>query len=206
MQGHMRTLAGLAIVVAIGISGCGRVPEEELADAKHALDSARTLEAEHYCEETYAQAQDLLDSAAAEILRQRRRPQFVRLYGKARRLLEQAGSVAREAQESVPEAREAYQRETEKVIKRAEDVIEVTAQLVKEAKSGGKQTQGIQAELADMRKMLSVADAVMESGDLVRARAMATSIIDRAGAYRTLLPQLPSPDAKFAAGVTHTPQ
>lgn len=200
MPKHVAYALALAAAVVTFSAGCDSMPQQELVRAKESLDSARAIEAVYYCEELFAQAQGLFDSAAAVITTQQRRMKPLRSYGKARLLLDSAAALAREACRVLPDKRSTYAIETRKLLNRATDVVQATEKLAADEARKGKRTAALQAEMTDMKELLVAARAASDGGDHVRARSMATSIIDRASAYRNLLPQLPTPAVKLTAG------
>ncbi|MBD3243315.1 MAG: hypothetical protein GF331_22180 [Chitinivibrionales bacterium] len=191
--------ASLVTLLTLSFAGCDRLPEQHLATTKAALDSAAAGDAAYYCEAQFTRAQTLFDSAAAVITSQQRIWAPLRQYGRARRLLDSAAALARALVDSLPRAREAYAARTRTMLERATDVVTATEQMAREEGDRGKRTRALQAELADMREILGAAEAAFRAGDHVRARTMATSVIDRAGAYRNLLPQLPTPAVRLTA-------
>ncbi len=191
--------ASLIAFMAIAFIGCERLPEQHLTTAKAALDSAAAGDAAYYCEKRFARAQSLFDSAAAAITAQQRLWAPLRRYGKARTLLDSTAALARVMCDTLPAARRAYAAQTKTLLERAGDVIDATKQMARDEGEKGKRTHAVQSELADMRELLTAAEAAYRAGDHVRARTMATSVIDRAGAYRNLRPHLPTPGVRLSA-------
>lgn len=191
--------ASLVTLLAVALIGCQRLPEQHLTTAKAALDSAAAGDAAYYCEKRFTRAQTFFDSAAAVITAQQRLWAPLRQYGKARVLLDSATILARMMCDSLPAAKRAYAGKTRILLDRARDVIAATEQMAREEGEKGKRTRAVQSELADMQELLTAAEAAFRAGDHVRARTMATSVIDRAGAYRNLLPQLPAPAVRLTA-------
>jgi hypothetical protein len=195
---HLRGLGVCCLVAAMAI-GCAQVPQQELAEAKLAVDSARAEEAAHYCELDYRRAKTALDSAATLITVQRRRLPFMRSYGQAKKLLVEARKCAERARAAVDEQREKLRVRTVDLLASAETALSATEVLVEEARGQGKDVVSMLSELRDMRERLAAAAAMLEAGAAAQAHDIAASILDKMHAMRNLLPQLPVPGTRLRA-------
>ncbi len=198
MRIRLTVVAGLCCSVLL--AGCAREPEEKVLRAKQMLDSASGAGAAVYCESRYSRAKTLLDSAASIITTQRKAPAFLRSYSAAEHLLSESERVAREALDSLPAARELYRTETTDLVERAHGVVVETQVAATAAIRAGKKAEAIAGEVKDMEEMLAAAAAALSNDDLIRAHSLATSVMDKAANYRSLVEMLPTPAARFSGG------
>lgn len=196
-----RQLRSMAIVAGVLlIAGCVPEPQQQLSAAKSTLDGADSADADIFCEKQFNHARWLLDSAAALIAAQQRAPAFMRSYKVAEQLLIDSRSAAQAALDSLPPARERYRNETAWLVESARGVVTQTLDAARAAVKSGKKAEGIEGDIKDMQEMVAASAAALDNGDLVRSRSIATSVIDKAGRYRSLVGQLPRPSDHFAAG------
>ena len=83
-----------ALMVAILLSGCGKVPQTEIDQANAAIDSARAAGAEIYVPEAYAAVRDSMASVMIRIEEQDSK--LVRNYADSKEELAQIAEMARE--------------------------------------------------------------------------------------------------------------
>lgn len=201
----MRIRRFITGILAIGLlAGCATEPQDKLLSAKNALLQADSSGAAIYCETRIAHARWLFDSAATVITAQRGKLPFMRSYKVAENLLVDAAATARAAMDSLPAERSKYRRETEFLIESAREVVAQTRISAQNAIRQGKSAQGIAGEVKDMEEMVVVAAAALEHDDMIKARAIATSTIDKAGRYRSLIDQLPRPSERLIGSARKT--
>ena len=203
----MRNLCGgvaIAAMVLVLSAGCAREPRDKLAGAKLALDSARTAGADIYCEARYMRSRALMDSAAALITGQRKTLPLFRSYSRVEELLYESLRLTQETLDSLPAERDRYRQATAVHVEQARLAVEATKMAAKAAFQEGKKAEGIGGDVKDMDEMVAAAAAALENGDAVRARTLATSVIDKAAAYRQILEQLPRPVARYSSGKVRT--
>lgn len=98
-------MAGLIVCLA-GITGCAKRPELELAQAKQALESADSADAEKYASYEYTIANDAFNAGVNEMKRQDSVSALTRGYDEARVLLRKAADQALCAKTSAIAARQ----------------------------------------------------------------------------------------------------
>jgi hypothetical protein len=198
MRAVHAVLVGVAGVLLLS-AGCAREPQARIAGAKLALDSAQSAGAAIYCEKQYQRAKWLLDSALNVVTRQRKSPPFMRAYTQADKLLADALVAAQEALDSLPAARDRYRNETAYLLESARGVLAQTKEAAVKARKAGKKTAGIEDEVKDMEELVAAAGAALDNGEPIRARTIATSVIDKAARYRSLVDELPRPGERITA-------
>ena len=79
-------IAGLVVVLAL--SGCAKPPQDKIDAAKAALDDARNAQADKYVPQAWAQAEEALSSAMAEVQAQESKFALFRSFDEAQTLLQ----------------------------------------------------------------------------------------------------------------------
>ncbi len=92
-------LFGLACTL---FAGCARAPQQEITNAKNALEAATVAKAPIFAEEQFKAAQGLLDSALADIRAQNAKSPFSHDYTQAKKMLLEATADAEAAIAAVP--------------------------------------------------------------------------------------------------------
>jgi phage gp36-like protein len=174
----MRSIRMMVSIVVAGagvagfLSGCAKAPDQELAAAKSALQSAQTAEADKYLADRYTSAMTAVDAAQSEISKQNAAFVLVRNYSQAKHFLGIATSLAAALQADAAGAKAAAKAEVEEGIYTAQaQAKEARADLKKAPKSQGKAAlDAMAAELAVADSSLVQAAAEIDQGDYLGAR------------------------------------
>jgi hypothetical protein len=153
------------------LSGCAKAPDEELAAAKAAVEAAQEVEADKYMPNNFQNVQKALASAEAEIALQEKAFVLSRKYGKAKRLLNNATTLATQMKDEVPAAKADMKARVEANLAAAQEIAEETRVDIRKApRSKGKDV------LAQMRVDIDAADgaiaqaaADLAAGDILGA-------------------------------------
>lgn len=112
----IRNINGFLICGLIILGGCARVPQKAILGADAALDSARSIEADHYAEKQFILASVLADSAQVLLNREKSRFIFSRNYSEVQKILFRAQQAAIEARDSATLQKQKYQTEIKNII------------------------------------------------------------------------------------------
>ena len=148
------SVVAAAVCLAGIIAGCAKAPEQELAEAKAALQAAQAVEADKYLASRYNQAVKALESAESEINKQNAAFILNRKYSEAVRLLNATTSIAAELKADAAGAKEAMKAEVEAALPAAQSGIE---ELRKEIKRAPRSK--VKDILASMAENLTAADS-----------------------------------------------
>lgn len=169
----------LSALLSLAALGCSVAPTEKLQEAQSTLGRARTSEADRYAPEAFFEAEAALEAARLEIDTQAERFALARSYEEANRLLDEAKALAEKAEETALAEREHARQAALEAIADAEKAM-VEAQAALEAAPRGKGTgadiAAMKKEIEDAASSLDEANAALEKGDYLSARAHAEAI------------------------------
>ncbi len=110
----------LALVILVSFAGCAKPPTKEMADARSALDLARTADAESYARDQYMNAEEALNEANALMESKK--------YKEARKRAIEAATLAQKAHAASIENKNAMNVSAEEMYKRALEAVNAANQ------------------------------------------------------------------------------
>jgi len=166
------------VVAAVGFTGCSKVPQAEIDAAKTAIEAAKKAEANLYSAEKFNQAENTLNTAVAEIEKQKSAFALTRNYDEALKQLQAATAGANEAaaaaageKEKVKAQVEAAQVEAQGALQQARDLL----QKAPKGKEGKEALVAISNDLATVESALAETAASAGNGDYIGARDKLTA-------------------------------
>ena len=123
----MRAIVIIPLVLSIaGISGCSRIPQNEIETTRRALEAAKAADADLFARESFAAAHRLFDSAAVMINSEQRKLPFASDYAPATEILNTAAATAKSAIRESRESRTLQHIITDSLITRAKTMVHDT--------------------------------------------------------------------------------
>jgi len=164
------------------MAGCGSAPQELIDNAKTALESAKSAEADQYVPDRYAAAKNALDGAMAEVDKQNSKFLF-KNYSDAETMLNNAITLAKEAESAAIARKEEVKKELPQMIEQLENAIKEVTTLMKKAprgKEGMMALQSIQNDVNSLEKIVPEAKSAMQNENYMSAFNKTRSGLDKA--------------------------
>lgn len=185
----MRTKKSVVLLIALSIvvslTACSP-PEEEIQAAESAADKAKAEDAETYAPDAWADAQQTLDAAKAEIEKQNDKNFITRSYKDARELLAQAEQKANAAASAAAEERARARDAARNALDTARQGLADVRGLLDELAECPRQPKGFKK---DLELLAGQADAIeaeignaqqtFDDGDLYGASDAAAAVQER---------------------------
>lgn len=149
-----------AVLVILGAAACSGPPQKEIDQAQSALDAARTAGADKYAATEYAAAAGSLQKAH-EAVDQRDYHQALNYAIDARQRAQEASTAAPEGK---AQARDAAVKEYDRTAARTNE-LQSRLREAEAARVPSKELQGARATLANARKALQEASAMITAGN-----------------------------------------
>jgi hypothetical protein len=165
--------AVILIIIAL-IVGCAKPPEQEMASAKAAVDSAKSVEADRYAPDLFGQAKTKLNAGLAEVDKKN--------YDEARTLLVDAKATAKSAADAVPGKKEEIKSQTLSLLEQVPAAVEQAQKAWKKAPRGKgtrEPLQMIKEEITAQEGAVEQVNQSLESGDVLTAQQKAQAILDK---------------------------
>ncbi len=165
----MRVFGCVACVAVSGmivvLSGCAKIPESELSNAKASLDSALAFGADKYVAVEFSAANDSLKAAVAEIEKQKT-GLLGRNYDKAKALLVTATVLAHNAQTKALEEKQRMKTAVDSSLSKEDALMAETKQLLTKVPKG----KDAKASLGTIENEIATIDA--SRADAVQAKSI----------------------------------
>jgi hypothetical protein len=164
-------VVGLLIVpVFLLILGCGGEPTKQLAEAKDALEKARTAEADKYAPDLFTQAENSITEAENLIAQKK--------YGEAKKLLMDAKAVADQAASQAVTNKDNTKTEVEDYMAAITGAMKQLKETQDLAKQWGiaKKERELTEQMATWEENLKTAQAEYDAGDYFSAKEAAAKI------------------------------
>lgn len=177
----------LLLLAALFIAGCSEAPVERETAARAALESARQAEAVTYAAATWAQAEEAMKRAEAELASQNNKLGFLRSYGKSGEILEEARSLAETAAGEAATAKETLRQETQAALDQARSEVAATVEMLNAAPRGKDTRAEIESmtqELAGLQTALDEAAGLVATDQFSLAQAGINQAAARAQAIK----------------------
>jgi hypothetical protein len=170
-------------VLSLVLGACASIPQEELDEARLALENAVAVEADLYVSDLVLSAQDSLEAARIEIEEQNARSRFSRSYRRAEAMLVSAKSLAEEAGSTVAVRKEEVRVEAAGLIGEAEVAIATARELLgrtPRGKEGAIVLVSLQNDVDVAGNSLNQAIVAQQNGRHAEARDLARTALDLA--------------------------
>jgi hypothetical protein len=178
----MRRLSLFSIVVVVGISlmliGCAKEPSQEIGAAKTAVDAAKTAQADKYLASDFASVQESLNSALADVQKQKSKSPLSRNYDKAKASLVSVAAKATELKAKAAEEMAKVQNEMETTLSKLNAEIAKAKEMTKKAPKAKKAKAQFEAKV----KSIAAAEANAATAASMKASADFAGALDAAKA------------------------
>lgn len=176
-------IGGLSLLMALALTGCAKVPQQEVDSAHAALETAQSADAAAYAAESLSKAEASMQQAEAEIAAQDEK--LFKSYDKAGELLAQAKTDAEKAAADAAAGKQAAMDAAGTAIADATFAVDAAAQAVATApasKDKKADVEAMNADLDTLRGLLSEAQGAYDAGDYNTARERAEQVKTEADA------------------------
>lgn len=165
---------GVIIIIIAVIASCAKPPEQEMAAAKAAVDSAKSVEADRYAPDLFNQAKTKLNAGLSEVTNKN--------YEEAAKMLVDAKNTAKQAADAVPGKKEEMKAQTESLLEQIPAAVDNARKAWRKAPrgKGTRETlQMIKDEISAQEAAVDQVKQTLESGDMLTAKQQAQAIIDK---------------------------
>lgn len=186
---RLRLLAAIAAAsFVLMMIGCAKEPVREMGMAKAAVDSAKAAQADLYLPDQFASVNESLNTALADIEKQKGGSAMKRNYDKDKTSLISVTSLASDLKTKAGEEKTRVQAEVESSIARANSAIaEIKSEFKKPAK--GKKAKAAAAaaksKIAAIEASVKDAQSAQAGGDILGAREKVNSALATIGSLKT---------------------
>jgi hypothetical protein len=182
--------AGIAFLglTTLVLSGCSKVPQEEIDTATSAIEQAASAGANIYVHEDFIALQDSLNNVMVSIEAQKSK--FISNYATAREHLAGVTQFAGEVTQLAETRKEEMKTEIQNTISEVKTLIESNRQLILEAPRGKEGTSALMAikgEIDAVENTLNETSTLFDSGDYMATLEKAKSAREKAIAINTEL-------------------
>jgi len=180
----VRTTVKLLVAVlalSVFMVGCSKQPEQEISNAKTALDSAIQEGAEMYAKEEAKLLSDDLTAALEEVKMQDEK--FFKNYDKAKEMLAGVQAKAESLKAEIPARKEKAMNDAQAALDGAKSAIADTNALLSKAPRGKgtrADIEALKADITGLEESIKEVETLMTSEDYVTAADKANSIKDKA--------------------------
>lgn len=173
------SLLAFLVVVALVMAGCGKAPDARIEQAAAAFQAAEAAGAAEYAPEAWNRAKQAMDRMKAEVDAQGRRLGFLRNYGKAGALAEEAMRAAKQASEEADRRKEQLAGEITSLIADVRNMLQsAEARLAAIPRTRGLDPAALGSTLDTAGRQLVQAQADLDAGRLDNAMAVASQARD----------------------------
>ncbi len=168
------------MLVMFAFIGCDDVPQQEIDDAKAALDAAKKAEADKYVPDKYNAAKQSLDNAMAVV--QEEESAMFSDFDEARGLLAAAKTAADEAAAAAPAKKEEVKNAAEAMLAAIPDEVKTTEKMWRSAPRGKGTREALammKEEIANTAARQSQVQAALDGGDYLGAQQEAQQIMSK---------------------------
>lgn len=180
-----------ALMVAILLSGCGKVPQTEIDQANAAIDSAQAAGAEIYVPEAYAAVRDSMASVMIRIEEQDSK--LVKNYADSKEELAQIAEMAREVILKSETRKAEIKSETLAILTEVKSLVEENKRLINEAPKGKEGTAALQVmktELEAIEASVAEVEGMFAQGELLESYNKARAANEKAALMNTELSEV----------------
>ncbi len=152
-------------------SGCAKAPDEELARAKAALKAALEVEADKYMAKNFQNLQKALDSAEAEIAKQKSSFFLSRKYTRATQLLKNTTALAIELKKEAPRAKVEMEETVRNNLSLAGELVKITSNNIRKSSAFKNKhlITALKTELKTADSIAGCASADYKAGNILGA-------------------------------------
>lgn len=153
------------------LSGCAKAPDKELVETKAAIKAAMDVEADKYMAKNFQNVLKGLETAEAEIAKQKKSFFLSRKYTNASQLLKKTTVLAKEITSEAPRAKQNMTETVRNNLSLSDELIRITSNNIRKS-SAYKNKYLIAALKADLKTAegaAASAEAALKEGDILTA-------------------------------------
>jgi chromosome segregation ATPase len=214
MKSMKAAVTMMAMTIAIALVGCAKPPTTELTGAKDALSAAQKAEASVYAASQLDEAKQAVDAAEAEVAAQDGKFAMTRNYDKAKQLITDATTKAKEAEDAAVKGKEEAKKKAEDALASVNTAMTSVDAMMDHLKTCPKKPKGFDADMTAMQGQVDALKAEVApiqqsiagndfNGAVSRAEALQQQITtvttDLSGAMDKIKCPMPAPAAAPAA-------
>jgi hypothetical protein len=181
---HNKSLvAGLLVLVALGLAACAKPPEQAMQAGAAALNDAKAAGAETYASDALQKAEDLMNRAEAEKKTQDEKFVLFRSYKDSEALYKQAAAELDSAKMAAATGKETAKAEAAQAIADAQTALATAGEALKQAPRSKDSRADLDLwanDLSTYGTTVSEAEAAVASEDYLGAKAKAESVTAKA--------------------------
>ena len=179
------------LMVALLLSGCGKVPQAEIDLANAAIDSARLAGADIYLPEAFAAVQDSMKSAL--ILSEGQTSRLIKNYGEVKDKLAQVSEQAEEVRLQTEARKEELRTQIQAIVADVKSLLEENLQLITQAPKGKEGTaalMSIKSELDVIAATVTEVEMMTGEGDLLACQSKIIAAKEKAASIKDELTEV----------------
>ena len=177
---NFRNIIGItAVATMVFFTGCAKVPQVTIDEAKVAIESAKNAGAEVYSAEQLKSAEVSFDLGMTDISEQGKKLPIVRKYEKSIELFQSAIAAANSAKNDVELSKQKIKGETEAMMIQIKGITDSMSILVDLAKKKKKDVSLISADLDSAKAGVVACSLSISNGDMIASKEMATGIVNK---------------------------
>jgi len=183
MKNQIVKMMGVVAVSAVLFSSCAKAPDVEVANAKAAIETAKTAEADRYVPAEFNALQDSMNVVMNEIETQNSKFALVRNYKKANATLAFVTANAPVVQEAAVAKREEAKAQSEQALQDANALVAEVKMLIEKAPKGkeGKEVlAAITSDLTLVELSLNEVSTLINNNDFLTALDKVKAANDKA--------------------------
>jgi hypothetical protein len=180
MMSRKIAVAAVALCGMMFIAGCEKAPQQDMDNAKAALEGAKTAEADKYAADKFQAAQTAYDNAMSDIKAQDAKSSFSRKYDSSKKLLLEAATAANAAKEAAASGKATMTTEVAGLIAQAKTAVDDVKKTVDAAKKQKKDVAALSAQIDAAAASLTQAETSMTNGDVIGAKVTVTQVMAQA--------------------------
>lgn len=166
----------IALSLMVALSGCAKKPEQEIKEAREAVDAVVALGGERYAAEELRQLTDSLNAAMNEVNTQDAK--FIKNYDKAKEMLSKVNAGAEKLKAEIPVRKEKARNDALAALETAKASVGEAKALLSKAPGG----KGSRADIEALRADVSGLEASLEDVNGLIAAEDYLSAIDKSNA------------------------
>ncbi len=173
-------------VITFFLSGCQKAPKKEINQAKAAVESAQSAEANKYLAEDFQDIKSSMNAALALVESERSKSMFSRDYSESKRLLARVNEMSAQIIENTEEKKAELNKENESLVNQIKDLIGENKLLIQHAPKGkegkaaldliSQDVSLIEMTVTEVSKLITEGDIISANDKLHAAKEKAVSI------------------------------
>jgi hypothetical protein len=178
--------------VALLFTSCAKAPEQDIANAKAAIEAAKAAEANRYVPAEFVAAQDSLNAALTLVENQKSKFALFRKYGEAKTALANVVILADKSKEDAGIRKEEIKNEVQQSLTETQTMVQETKDLLAKAPRGKEGKEALEAignDLSVVEASLNEVSTLINNGDYLTAQDKVNAAKDKCTSLKSELEQ-----------------